>query len=166
MKLHAKRFLKAFLLFTILNAAAAAVSMLIPYRVGYCRSDSIRCKLVVWRPVDSYVPARGDLVIFKPRDYGPLARQVQGTLLVKWVRGVPGDFLACGPPLGCFVNGRRAGAPPPPDKTDSELIFEGYIPDGFFAPFGDVERSYDTRFAGLVPVEDVVGVGELCLPWF
>ncbi len=159
-----KRFRKGLILFVGLNLVVTGLSMLIPYRLAIQMSDSIKCRIVAWKPVDSYIPAKNDLVIFKPGSgYGPLGPDIENKLFIKWVKGIPGDYLSCSPLAGCFVNGKPVGSVIPNDKISSTYTYQGYIPDGWFAPFGEVERSYDTRFGGLVSTNQVVGVAIGCI---
>lgn len=120
----------------------------------------------------------GDLVEFRTRDLRPY--YPAGTLFTKAVAAVPGDRLAR---LGrdFYVNGRYVataretdsqGRPtivftPPliPVSVSTGLAWNGLcrealagrVPDGALFVLGTHERSFDSRYWGLVGPEEIVG---------
>lgn len=137
----------------------------VPFTVGFQVAAPLR-----WRP--------GDLVEFRTRDLRPY--YPAGTLFTKAVAAVPGDRLIR---LGrdFYVNGRYVataqerdsqGRPaslftppliPTPVSTGlawNEICREALtdrVPDGALFVLGTHERSFDSRYWGLVGPKEVVG---------
>lgn len=115
---------------------------------------------------------RGDVVVFKDPDYWlqeENSGRLGGDFLIKRLIGLPGDTVACeGPGQPVTVNGVaidessyiRSGADP------SSFAFKVKVTAGHIFVLGDNRaNSADSRYHqddsshGLVPIDDVVGVG-------
>lgn len=141
------------------------VNQLVPDVVPISRGD-----IVVFRDPGGWLPAR----VEQPQ--APLDTAVDWVLqviglstsdsdehLVKRVIGLPGDRIVCCNDLGQLsVNGvpiDERYVQLPPDTTDvSSRDFQEDIPEGTIWVMGDNRYdSSDSRFNGVVPIDDVVG---------
>lgn len=107
---------------------------------------------------DDTVINRNDLVAFKTANVGGYDN---GTLFVKYVRGVPGDFVEIKPHTGTFVNdvflsnsffhadkfvgGRDA------------MAVKGKITPNRYWVMGTGEQSYDSRYWGTIDRSQIIG---------
>ena len=103
-------------------------------------------------------PQRGEIILFE-RDEGP-------TKFIKRVIGVAGDTVTRGPSNTLLVNNKPVILPPPCGDNNpyAHLAAEGprfepvKIPDSSLFVIGDnLDNSYDSRFFGLVPLDNVRG---------
>lgn len=109
-------------------------------------------------------PARGDIVLFDT----PTTWHDPDAQLVKRVVGVGGDTVACCDTAGRLtVNGRSItenylrADPPGPQQTFPAVT----VPAGDVFVAGDNRNnSFDSRFAGPVPLSDVTGVAVATMP--
>lgn len=137
----------------------------VPFTVGFQVAAPAH-----WRP--------GDLVEFRTRDLRPY--YPAGTLFTKAVTAVPGDRLTR---LGrdFYVNGRYVASgretdsqgrpaylftpPPIPVPLSTSLAWPGIcrealasrVPNGALFVLGAHERSFDSRYWGLVSPEEIMG---------
>ncbi|MBN2225306.1 MAG: signal peptidase I [Deltaproteobacteria bacterium] len=110
-------------------------------------------------------PARGEIIVFlPPRDFeSPLGR---GFHLIKRVIGLPGDTIEI-VDKRLYVNG--AQFPVPNAHWDDPAVIDRWtsvrdnfgpivVPPDFYFMMGDNrDNSYDSRFWGFVPEEDLTG---------
>ncbi len=99
---------------------------------------------------------RGDILGFYPR--GKMGPTFEGKLVVKLIGGVPGDELLVREDVA-YVNGRQIG---PLDLLAKLNKPSGYfdrrvlVPEGHYLFIGLLPRSYDGRYWGFVPRQDIV----------
>ena len=99
---------------------------------------------------------RGDILGFYPR--GKMGPTFEGKLVVKMIGGVPGDELLVKDDV-FYVNGRRHGRL---DLLARLGKASGYfdrrvaVSDGNYLFIGTLPRSYDGRYWGFVPRQDIV----------
>ena len=156
-----RRFVACLLLLSAIQAVYLLIRPRIPYRFGFQGSKSVSCDLFLFKTRDFRVE-KGDLVLFRVKDYGPLADIVDGLILLKHVGALPGDFLVCHRGV-CGTEDGIISPPIPPSLEPNAIEIAGTIPMGFFAPVGEYERSYDVRFAGLAPLDGIEGKVVLCI---
>lgn len=99
---------------------------------------------------------RGELAGFYPK--GKMGPSFEGLLVIKQIAGIPGDVLLVQDDV-FYVNGRRIG---PLDLSTKLGKPSGYfdrrvlVPDGHYLFIGTLPRSYDGRYWGFVPRQDIV----------
>lgn len=164
-KINKKKLFKTILLFVGINI----LFNLLPFRLGYNHTNSIKCKIFSYKHLktNEQIPAlsKSKLLLFKPTiNYGILGLDVWNMNFLKRVGAKSGDYLICSQ-FGCYLpdKGKYIGSPIPKDKNTTYYSFYGFMPPGFFAPIGDVERSYDIRIAGIVSTDRIDGVVIRCL---
>ena len=157
-----QRLVKVVFLFLVLQIGFTVMARLVPYRFGVQTTRSVACQFFLFKNRDFRVK-RGHLVLFRvPEDFGPLGDVVGKLTLMKHVAGLPGDYVACAPFMGCRINGRAIPEPALHLQTSMRITI-GTIPPYLFAPLGETDRSYDFRFGGLASLTDVQGVVIRCL---
>ena len=99
---------------------------------------------------------RGDILGFHPG--GRMGPSFEGKLVVKLIGGVPGDELIVRNDVA-YVNGQRIGPLDllgrlgmPPGHFDRRVT----VPNGSFLFIGSLPRSYDGRYWGFVPRQNIV----------
>lgn len=126
-------------------------------------SQEVKClPYVVYLVIkDEFNPNSDQYVSFKA-DYGNLEPYYpDGTLLFKKVIGRPGDLLEV-IDNKYFINKKLVGEARTADKNGNRfkrLIFNGRIPDDSLFVMGTEPRSYDSRYYGLIKLNQVIGRG-------
>lgn len=97
---------------------------------------------------------KGDYVSFKP----PIENEyTKGKVLVKKVVCVEGEYLYV-KGLDYYCNGVYLGRARTTDSKGrpvSPFVFNGEIPKGYLFVMGENERSYDSRYMGLIPKSNI-----------
>ena len=116
-------------------------------------------------------PVRGDIVLFQPTELEKrysLARNYvprPDARLIKRMAAVAGDTyeVTSGKNGRLLVNGEDLGPVMlrdsqnrPLPQLERDVTYT--VPEGEFLPVADNERSFDGRYTGTVPIENIVGV--------
>ena len=119
-------------------------------------------------------PHRGDVFVFRTNHIRGISDQSQ--FYIKRLAGLPGDRLRIDPPF-LYVNGQKAEGYGFARVMEAKPPYRGYGPghdylagpnrsftvplDGYFALGDNSYNSYDSRYWGPVPEENLVGRGLL-----
>ncbi|WP_075881776.1 signal peptidase I [Vreelandella massiliensis] len=103
--------------------------------------------------------ARDDLVAFHAQGIEPIFEN--GTLIAKYVRGVPGDVVEITQDHDVVINGKviesglsyAYGV----NLDPQDLIGRMVIPEGEFWVMGDTDHSFDSRYWGTITHEQISG---------
>lgn len=125
-----------------------------PVRIAYSMDYSLPYKW--WLEVESFRdPKAGDYVLIKP----PVENEyTKGKLLVKKVVCSEGDHIRT-EGLDFYCNGNYLGRARTADSKGrpvKPVELNQYIGRGYYFVMGEHERSYDSRYFGLVPRENVL----------
>lgn len=103
--------------------------------------------------------SRDHLVAFHAQGLAPIFED--GTLIAKYVRGVPGDHVEVTEDHEVRINGEviEAGLPYASTIGMAEEAFVGSmtIPEGEFWVMGDTDYSFDSRYWGTISYDQVSG---------
>ena len=97
---------------------------------------------------------KGDYVMFK---YLKEDRYIYGKKLIKRITCVPGEYLKR-INNAFYCNDIRIADVIMYDKSGNKLpdwFYDGKIPDGYYFVQGTHERSYDSRYFGLIKYEEI-----------
>jgi signal peptidase I len=126
-------------------------------------------------------PHRGSVFVFRTNDIPGIREDPEAgaPFYIKRLAGVPGDTLRIDPPF-LYVNGKKAEGYGFTRVMSAKPPYRGYalgrenlsqpnrsftVPqDGYFALGDNSYNSYDSRYWGAVPDENLVGRG-LCVYW-
>ena len=126
-------------------------------------------------------PHRGSVFVFRTNDIPGIREDPEAgaPFYIKRLAGVPGDTLRIDPPF-LYVNGKKAEGYGFARVMSAKPPYRGYalgrenlsqpnrsftVPeDGYFALGDNSYNSYDSRYWGAVPDENLVGRG-LCVYW-
>ncbi|MEO1521595.1 MAG: signal peptidase I, partial [Cyanobacteria bacterium J06633_2] len=102
-------------------------------------------------------PHRGDVVVFRPTDAIRKADPTFNDALIKRIVGLPGDTVEIDPSGHIYVNNNRlveTYTNEPPDDAWGPRT----VPPNSYLVLGDNRNnSYDSRFWGFVPDDDLIG---------
>jgi len=115
-----------------------------------------------WRvfAIDRYDTAveRGEIFAFRSGAMEPFFRN--GTQVIKVADGVPGDRVQVGLEQ-VTVNGAQVGEglalSQKLKRPPSRYVRDEIVPDGNYWFMGKTEDSFDSRYWGYVPSEDIIG---------
>ncbi len=99
---------------------------------------------------------RGELAGFYPK--GKMGPSFEGMLVIKQIAGIPGDELLVKDDV-FYVNGHRIGPLDLLAKLNKPMGFfdrRVWVPEGHYLFIGLLPRSYDGRYWGFVPRQDIV----------
>lgn len=124
-----------------------------PIKLAYTFDKSISYKW--WIEVKGFKTIqKGDYVSFKP----PVENEyTKGKVLVKKVACNEGEYLYV-KGLDYYCNGVYLGRARTTDSKGrpvSPFVFNGEIPKGYLFVMGENERSYDSRYMGLIPKSNI-----------
>jgi signal peptidase I len=121
-------------------------------------------------------PHNGDVFVFRTNGIPGIREDpVAGPpFYIKRLAGLPGDQLRIDPPF-LYINGKKAGGYGFERVMSARPPYRGYAPghdflskpdqtykvprDGYFAMGDNSYNSFDSRYWGTVPVENLVGRG-------
>lgn len=106
----------------------------------------------------SVVPERGGIFAFRSKDLRPFFKQ--GTHMIKVVDGLPGDRVKV-TANQVLVNDVEVGAglmlAKPLKRLPSRFVREEIVPDSMYWFMGKTPDSFDSRYWGYVPKDDLIG---------
>lgn len=140
------------------------IIFLSPLHASVVRHSSIKYKFVIWAEISTdYSPENGDYVLVSwigadPNDAGLKS----GTILAKRIGCLPGERvrLEGGTIFWCEDRylGTALGETPVSQKRLAPYFFDSTpIAEGFVFLIGDTSNSYDSRYLGPVPVNQIYG---------
>lgn len=116
-------------------------------------------------------PEKGDIVLFRPTEWEKRFSVARNYIprpdarLIKRMAAVAGDTYGITSEGGgrLLVNGEDLGPVLLRDNMDRPLPQLSWdvtfvVPEGKFLPIADHERSFDGRYTGTVPLENIIGV--------
>lgn len=153
-----KNKVRLFLWFNLVLIGFIFANIIVPYDLAVQLDTSYPCKIMLIKTnqnVKDVFPGQG--IVFSSKDYGPLGdflleRKIK---LVKPVGAVSLDYIVC-TEFGCSING-YGFIPIAEDLKPNASFFIGPVVPGAFAPVGINPRSYDLRYAGLIPYNLIEG---------
>ncbi|MBW9241020.1 signal peptidase I [Pseudomonas carnis] len=157
MNKHLKFILKAFPLSVAMAVAALYVTS--RYEIGI---DPQKNTCLNWRV---FVVDRYDTKVDRDKIYAFRSTQMEpffpnGTKIIKYVRGIPGDRVTVGKEV-ISVNGTSRGEglllAARLGKPENRYIRDEIIPENMFWFMGTSHDSFDSRYWGYVSSSDVVG---------
>jgi len=146
-----------------LFVAILAISAMFNLRVGF-GAQNIDCIDSFMHIVHYKAPGTiesGEYVVF----VGPekMKEPFAGHLIIKKVAAVAGDTVKVKDGI-LFINGEKAGELDVADKaakrlgvSEDSFNMEQVIPEGLIFVRGTKPRSFDSRYWGLLPIQNVVG---------
>lgn len=167
-KLRTKFTFPNFCLFMI---AMISLAKIIPYRAYYNHTTSMPLG-IYWVDSHNTQPRLNELVmvclsndlyrqIAISRHYLVSSGQCNNLeSMLKKIVGVPGNYISV-TPAGILVNGLLVpnSAIKPHDEISRKLpsaLKSGRIPQDYYLAMGESESSFDSRYFGLIPANDVI----------
>lgn len=139
----------------------------IPVKIGAAfDTHSVDCLAFMYKEKPfTGPPIAGDYVLFKFREADLSAEYwdvFKDMRLIKRVGCAGGSYLECG--FGkCQCDGRLIVSALSEKFSERGWTYSGVAPPGEVFLIGDDEASYDGRYWGLLPEENIVGVVSKCL---
>ncbi|RJX72632.1 signal peptidase I [Pseudomonas sp. LS-2] len=154
---HLRFLLRALPLTVVMVAAALYATTRYEIGIDPQKNTCLDWRVFVVDRFDTEVE-RDKIYAFKSTQMEPFFRN--GTKIIKYVRGVPGDQIKVSE-MNVLVNGLEQGRglmlAERLNKPNSRFVREEVVPDGKLWFMGTSKDSFDSRYWGYAATSDVIG---------